>query len=97
MLAKSSSLAVLTAVLGLASTVLGHPGEKIDALEARWQAHVRHTVADLNGRALGQCGDEVGIVARKERAKQRRMATFERLRTEKGLDNGMSPLTRSRR
>jgi len=89
MLFSSSSLATLAVILGLAQTALSHPGEKIDALQARWEAHVRHTAADINGHALSKCEDVEEINARRQRAKERRMATFEKLRADKGLHNGM--------
>jgi hypothetical protein len=78
---------LVAAVAGLLSLGSCHPGEKHDALKERRDATMRHYLADANKRAIDACSGAEFVRARQERAMQRRMAAFERLRSERGLDD----------
>jgi uncharacterized protein YaiI (UPF0178 family) len=84
MLLKPAILAVLAAV----SVVSAHPGETHDKRQMRREANIRHAIADINMRALEKCGDDAYVKERRERAMQRRLETFQRLRAERGLSHG---------
>lgn len=88
MLLKSTLLVALAALAGLASRGLAHPGEAHDRSAALREASFRHGVADINARALSQCGDSTEVRERRERAMRRRLETFHRLRAERGVDKG---------
>ena len=89
MLLKSFTL--LLAALG--ELALGHPGEKHDKRVALQEANMRHAFADVNFQALSKCGSASEVQERKERAMKRRLATFHRLRAERGITDGKQPLS----
>jgi hypothetical protein len=87
MIIKPSFVAAIAGLLSLAS---GHPGEKHDAIQERRDAAVRHSLADANKRSIDACSGGEHVKARRERAMQRRLETFKRLRHERGLgDRGL--------
>jgi hypothetical protein len=82
--------AVILTVLSLASVATSHPGEVFDKRQHMEELANAHAIADINARALEACQNNPEVVERRERAVARRAATFERLRKEKGLSDGMS-------
>jgi len=85
---KPLALAALALAATLTTLTSAHPGERLDVLEELAKARARHAVADINNDALSQCNDLDEVRERRERAMTRRLATFNRLRAERGIDNG---------
>lgn len=81
-------LSVFAAVAAFTSLIHAHPGEEHDATEVVKKATLRHTIADINSYAVGQCVNDVETLDRKQRAMERRMDTFRRLQANRGIVNG---------
>lgn len=88
MLVKSGILAVAAATV--LCLVTAHPGENLDRREMLRQAAFNHHVAHTNKRALDACSQRKDVLARKERAMERRFETFKKLREQRGLSHCMS-------
>ncbi|KAK5655380.1 hypothetical protein OQA88_5650 [Cercophora sp. LCS_1] len=86
-----STLRSLTITLFFATGTLAHPGETVDATEELAAARVRHTLADLQYEELSKCNDDAESRSRAEQAMKRRMATFTRLRKERGITSDTHP------
>jgi len=83
-----SSLVFVGAVAAtLLSHALAHPGERVDLDDALLGARVRHAFADADHGELSKCGQDLESRHRAERAANRRIQTFQRLRQEKGIKN----------
>lgn len=76
------------AALSLAPLAAAHPGEKFNKRAHMEEMANAHAVADVNARALKACQSRPDVKERRERAVARRAATFERLRQERGLQDG---------
>lgn len=76
------------AALSLAPLAAAHPGEKFNKRAHMEEMANAHAVADVNARALEACQSRPDVKERRERAVARRAATFERLRQERGLQDG---------
>ena len=86
---KSIAAAVLAAVMCLdLFPVVAHPGEKHELGEMLKEASIRHAVADVNQDLLGRCNNHAEAQERRERAMKRRLASFQRLRAERGISDG---------
>jgi hypothetical protein len=83
------STAFIVAVLPFASLVTAHPGVPFDRAEHMDELANAHAVAEVNAQALKACENRPDVLERKERAVARRAATFERLRMEHGLSDGV--------
>ncbi|KAK3936128.1 putative gpi anchored dioxygenase [Diplogelasinospora grovesii] len=82
-----------TAVLtGIATTLLAvvsaHPGERHDEHQLKRDADLRHAIADLHLSAVQKCSSSEDVQARRQRAMERRLETFKRLRSERSLTDG---------
>ncbi|TPX12515.1 uncharacterized protein E0L32_000692 [Thyridium curvatum] len=78
---------MFAAVAALTSLIHAHPGEEHDATEVVKEATLRHTIADINSYAVGQCVNDVETLDRKQRAMERRMDTFRNLQANRGIVN----------
>lgn len=75
----------------MTQVVSAHPEELFDKRAHLDEMTRHHVVAEVNSRALQACADQPRVKARREQAIARRVATFERLRHERGLANGKPP------
>jgi len=91
-----SLLFVIAALAPWTQHALGHPGEKVNAIEARSAANIRHALADLDGEDVSKCSQAPETLAWRERAMKRRMETFQRLRRERGITDDNHPYVHRR-
>ncbi|KAI0023853.1 putative GPI anchored dioxygenase [Xylariomycetidae sp. FL0641] len=87
MVLASPVAAVLAVVLSFMAVGIAHPGEKYGKREAMEEIGNAHVVAEMNARALEACQNSEEVQARKQRAMERRAATFARLRKEREIEN----------
>jgi protocatechuate 3,4-dioxygenase beta subunit len=85
---KTPLTVLLAALGGLVPAALAHPGEKHDRRALIREVQMRSTFADVTYEALSKCENAPEVQARKQRAMERRLETFQRLRAERGISNG---------
>lgn len=80
-------LAALATITSLSNILTAaHPGERHDANLVARQMEIRTAMAENQFRELNACEGSFDVEARRERAIERRAATVQRLRAERGID-----------